>query len=1600
MFRYLSLALFCIALPAANVCAQPVPAVSAPTMENYARLPLAFEKLSDGSRERFIARGQGYIVGLDAGKAAIRVISKEKTSHAVSLEFAGSQPGSRAVPGSELPGKVNYIRGNDPRKWQIGLPTYERVTYPDTYPGIDVVYYGNRQQLEFDLVVKPGADPEAVRLKLAGAGKLSIDGDGALVLGDASGLKIALPQIYQEVNGAKKRVPGRYAIVGGDEVAFRIDPWDHTRPLVIDPSIVYSTLFGGGLGNNAAVSIALDPVGNIVITGGTFAADFPTLNPAQSSLQAPSGDGDVFVSKINPGGTAFIYSTYLGGSTNGVNLSRVAVDSTGAAWVSGYTFSSDVPLVNPVRTTLGNSNGSVYVARLNSTGALTFATYWGGTGGDLGTGMAVDSSNNGYVSGWTESPDFPTTAGALQTTLNGTQNAFVAKFSPQGALLYSTLLGSAATYGQAIAVDSLGSAYVTGQTNASGPGAPAGGAQPTNGGGLDAFVAKLNPSGTALTYFTFLGGAGTDGGTAIGVDGSFNAYIFGATSSTGLATLGAAQTTLMGGTNAFAAKLNPSGSGFTYITYLGGNRVDWGGLYGFGGLALDASVPPNVYLTGSTDSNNFPTVLPLQSTFPGNGTSVFGSTNSGSSFTAADSTIPGAVADASINPAGTSAVVLTESGIYRTVNGGASWTQQNSQSFSAADAAHIARSPAAPGTLYAVAYSYANTAAYQSTDDGVTWNTMGAIPSFPIGVMADPVTASTVYLFGYSSPYLFKSTDGGLTWNPAATGLPAAYVQSMTSTSDGSLYAGGYLNNFSNGLGVYKSTNQGGSWTAVNTGLGTPFSGPYALSASGTTVYLASGNVYETTNGGTSWTATTGGHIAATSVAVSAQNANVLYVTTNNETLLASSNGGASWSAPATGLPSSFSHPIVDPSNSAHALVFATVNEAGYVAKLNSAGSALIWSTYLGGTSPTYANAVATDGAGNVFVTGSTIAGAGFPVTLTDLPSTTNTNTNAFLVKISDAMAACSTLSLSPGSAVAPQNGGTLTFSVVAPAGCAWSASSNEAWATVASGASGSGSGIVTVQAASNTSGTTQSANLSVGSQNATISQASNGCSFSLDKGSYPVGSAGGPVSAILTATAGCPWAVTNNYSSAISFTSASSGTGSLTIGMTVAPNLFTSALSFSLSVGTTTINIAQAAALPQTITFGALSNQTLSGSAPPPLGATASSGLTVTYTSNSTSVCTVSTVYITLLTAGTCSITASQSGNAIYTAAPSVTQTFTVSSAGIEPVAGFLDQHGAPALTFNTSTNFPDAGGFLIGAPGVTQDLFGNAYIVGLDGAGGVHLNSYSLANSAWNGWQYSGGILDNGAMEGHVATGLTAAVDPSGTVWFTGRDIGNRFWINSWNGASFGGWILVADGIFAGSSIPQIAITGDGTVWIIGTDIGGRVWSNSYSPANQTFTGWVDRQAVMIGQPSATAGQDGFVYVAVRSVSSESPVYITQIPAGNGPNQTPVGCDGCWWLNGGGLIDTDPQITSQGGTVYLMAEADGNTIYLLTFSEATQTYGTWNFTNGILNSATIAAAAGNVFVAGLDSGDRIYWYSLTGNNWFFAGGAGISSTVLAGGK
>ena len=1239
-FRFL----FCLSLLAGSALGQ------APAVETYARLPLAFEKHG----ERYVTRGPGYAIGFEGGKATVEVVSKEKSSTTIGLEFAGGRA-SRAVAGPELPGKVNYYVGNDPKKWETGLPTYSRITYPDVYPGIDVTYYGNQQQLEFDLIVKPGADPESIRLKVEGAEKLSIDDSGAIDLGE---LRVALPQIYQEIDGAKKTVAGHYALAGRDEVAFRIDSWDHTQPLVIDPTLAFSTLFGGAAGYSESFGIAVGTAGSIFIAGVTTATDFPTDNAAQATYK---GNSDAFVVKINSAGTGFQYATYLGGS-NYDQATAVAIDASGEAWVTGNTQSTNFPTQNAAQSTFTGTSDA-FVTRLQSTGALAFSTYLGDANGTTGgNGIAVNSTATfGYVTGFTYGGTFPTTSGVLEGGSAG-GGAFVAKLSGAGAVSYTTLLGGPETSGQAIAVDSSNNAYITGYSfDGAFPGAPTGGAQTTNNGAGDAFVAKLNSTGTALTYFTFLGGSALDYGQAIAVDSSGDAFIGGTTSSTGLATAGAAQTTLNGYSNAFAAELNPGGTAFTYFTYLGGSRVD-----NLRGLALDGS--GNVYVTGYTNSLDFPTVTPVQGILPGNAVSIYSSSDSGSTWTAGDAHLPGAAVDYSINPAGTTAVAMAGPGIYRTVIANGGWTQALATNFSN-PGGYLARSPLTSTTIYATD----GVSIYQSVDDGVTWNSVGSAPGPAVGLMAGEFSASVLYFLSSTSPYVFKSTNGGVNWSPFATGLPSGDpVVAITESPAGVLCVA--LTDSVNGPSVYAyNTISGSTWSAVFTQpalAGAPSANPinsaapYSLSANDAGVYFADGNVFASTDGGTTWAPVGAATLSnAGLVAASPASSSVLYAMTDTGAVVESSNGGATWSSPGTGLSTvaATTDPklLADPSNAAHALVLAQVNTAAFVAKLNNSGSAVTWSTYLGGANYTLGLAVAAVSAGgNAWVTGFT-GGAGFPINDQKLGSF---NYGAFLTKISDTTPACSYLLLAPPSGTyIPQYGGLVALDMTTSSGCAWTASSSASWAEVISGASGSGSGTVLVQAAPNTSGATQTATITVGDQTATVTQPPNSCTWQFDKTNYPVGVEGGTVAAYLNTQAGCVWWVGNGYADLAP--SPQNGTGAATISVTVGPNTSGASRVFQLPVGGAVLQLTQAAAVQsQTISFPAIPNQIL-GSPPVVFSAQASSGLPVTLTANVTSVCTVVGDEVVLVSAGTCYITASQAGNSSYSAV-SVQQSFTVSIA------------------------------------------------------------------------------------------------------------------------------------------------------------------------------------------------------------------------------------------------------------------------------------------------------------------------------------------------
>jgi len=594
----------------------------APVLENsdaYDRLPRSFEANQGQSDEsvKFLSRGSGHNVYLRSTDVVF-VLSKTRAKSRGALKGENEIPdssvirmrllGGDAEPAltgeDELPGKTNYFLGNDSARWRTDIPSYAKVRCRGVYTGIDVIYYGRGSQLEYDFVVAPGADPRLIQLAFEGSDRLSINRGGDLVIesGDAE-IRMLKPVAYQDVMGNRAEIPAEYLLADG-QVRFKLGPYDVRSPLIIDPVVSYSTYLGGG-NSEFSSSIAVDGAGNMYLTGITDSPNFPTVNP----LKMTNPSRDTFVIKLNPAGSAIVFSTYLGGG-NIEQSGGIAVDTAGNVYVTGETWSTDFPTANPFQPAMA-SGPDAFVSKLNAAGsALIYSTYLGGGDIEESDGIAVDASGNAYVVGSTQSTNFPT-ANALQPTNGYGYDIFVSKLNAAGSsLIYSTYLGGNNwEMSPAIAIDGSGNVYVTGLTYSMdfptiNP------LQPSNGGLSDAFVSKLNAAGSALIYSTFFGGGAYDAGTGIAVDPAGNAYVTGHTRSTDFPIANPLQATNAGATDTFVSKLNAAGSTLVYSTYLGGTEWENPST-----IALDAD--GNAYVAGDSLSTNFPTVDPLQPVNPG-----------------------------------------------------------------------------------------------------------------------------------------------------------------------------------------------------------------------------------------------------------------------------------------------------------------------------------------------------------------------------------------------------------------------------------------------------------------------------------------------------------------------------------------------------------------------------------------------------------------------------------------------------------------------------------------------------------------------------------------------------------------------------------------------------------------------------------------------------------------------------------------------------------------------------------------------------------------------------------------------------------------------
>jgi hypothetical protein len=613
------------------------PQAQARILDQYGKLPLSFEANNGqtDARVKFLSRTGGYTLFLTGDEAMLALSGKKvgtggakigDAAHKLASTIATTKAGSvlrmklrnanraaKVMGMDELAGTSNYFIGNDPAKWRTGVPTYAKVKYEGIYSGIDLVYYGNQRQLEYDFIVAPHANPHRIAFDVRGAKGIRRNMGGDLVLKMGEGeIRWHKPLVYQEKNGKRQEIGGRYVIASANRVGFEVAKYDATSPLYIDP-LVYSTYLGGGL-NDQSYGIAVDSNGNAYVTGGTDSTNFPTTGGTfQTTL---NGALNAFVAKINFTGSALVYSTYLGGGNQDFG-NGIAVDSAGDAYLTGWTSSTNFPVTpGAFQTTCGNcaSYGDAFVTELNPTASgLVYSTYLDGSTGSSGAGIAIDGAGDAYVTGTTESTDFPVTPMAFQKVCgscyyqnrNYYGNAFVTEFDATGsALVYSTYLGGSTwENGSGIAVDNTGSAYVIGTTESTDFPITQGAYQTTLHGFGNSFVTEFDPTGSALVYSTYLGGSTFENGSGIAVDNTGSAYVTGTTESTDFPVTPGAFQAACGKPYqceaAFVAKLNPSGSELVYSTYLGGNWNDFG-------YAVAVDGGGNAYVTGQNYSRNFP----------------------------------------------------------------------------------------------------------------------------------------------------------------------------------------------------------------------------------------------------------------------------------------------------------------------------------------------------------------------------------------------------------------------------------------------------------------------------------------------------------------------------------------------------------------------------------------------------------------------------------------------------------------------------------------------------------------------------------------------------------------------------------------------------------------------------------------------------------------------------------------------------------------------------------------------------------------------------------------------------------------------------------
>jgi len=975
----------------------------------YGQLPLSFEPNVGQARRDvdYLAHGAGFAIYLSPTAATLTVagaaaaarsavarlpdLSARRRAEVVRINLEGANRDAKALARDRLRGVSNYFIGSNPANWHSGIPTYAEVKYRAVYPEIDVAYHGQTGHVEFDFDIAAGADPSRIVMAVDGAGDIDVNRDGdAVMRAGKNSIVLRRPHAWQSRDGLRHLVDVRYRAAGRNKLAFVLSGYDRSSALTIDPAITYSSYIGGSAAE--AKAIAVDANGNAYIAG--WAADdctnctnpFPTTEgPAYAG-----GNADAFVLVLNSAGTAVVYSTLIGGSDYDV-ANSIAVDSTGAAYVAGYTESPD--FAQPTNTTTYGGGGDGWAAKFDSTGALLWARYIGGSGFDSAASVALPDGCSApcspIVAGSTSSSNFPVTNGSFV----GKEDAWVGQIANDGsALTFTTLLGgSHRSFANNVAVDGGGSIYLTGGTDTanfpSDLSAPAG----TFGGTTDAFVVKLNSTGTTVNYRTFLGGGGFDDGTGIalvpGCASNCNAYVVGTTLSPDFPlTAGTlAQRNFAGVADLFVAEVDSTGS-TPYVTLLGGaNGLNLAlNLAAVNGIAVDSA--GDAFVTGETSSALFPTSANKVegSNLNPNGkllASIDDFTNlESTNWTAANG------APLTFEHNGSTDYVGSTAGLFSSTDGiNFAPLAATGLPAGAVSALHYES-----GLTPNVVFAGTPTGLFISTDNGSTFSAT-ALGSHPVTLIQDiPIkpkkgkaTLSTTQVFaGTTDEGLQFSGKGPTNFVPCAGLVPAADFEVFSVAKDpvsGVVLAG-------TNRGVFSSTDVGIDTPPNFTPTKFNFDAVFSMDADKTLDVIYAGTLGDglwiSTDDTTFSKATISrpdptvfaiGHDGSTTpttilAGVTSQSEATVFTTTDKGTTFNSSatginNSGGSLRALSSSLAGTF------------------LQTDAFVSEISPDGSAILFSSYFGGPSFDAGAGIAVDPTGNtIYLTGTTFSASGFPI--------------------------------------------------------------------------------------------------------------------------------------------------------------------------------------------------------------------------------------------------------------------------------------------------------------------------------------------------------------------------------------------------------------------------------------------------------------------------------------------------------------------------------------------------------------------------------------------------------------------------------------------